>query len=63
MMNAVVEFILHLFFVVALLGVGVCAVNIFYYACVLPFSQLIDSLKTHFQNRKQKQNPPPKARD
>lgn len=52
MIDAVVEFILHFFFVAALLGAGVCAVNVFYYACVVPFSQLIDRVKTHFQNRK-----------
>ena len=63
MIDAVVEFILHFFFVAALLGAGDCAVNIVYYACVVPFSQLIDRVKTHFQNRKQKQNPPPTARD
>lgn len=59
MINAMVEFILHFFMVVALLAVGVCAVNIFYYACVVPFDQLISRVKAHLQKRKQKLNPPP----
>ena len=63
MINAVVEFILHFFLVAALLGAGVCAVNIFYYACVVPFDHLIGRLKMHLQKRKQKLNPPPAARD
>ena len=54
MINAVVEFSLHCFMVVSLLAVGVCAVNIFYYACVVPFALLIDHVKAHFQKRKQK---------
>lgn len=54
MINAVVEFILHFFLVAALLAVGVCAVNIFYYACVVPFDQLIGHVKAHLQKRKQK---------
>lgn len=54
MINAVVEFILHFFLVVSLFAVGVCAVNIFYYACVVPFAQLIDCVKAHLQKRKQK---------
>ena len=61
MINAVVEFILHFFLVVALLAVGVCAVNIFYYACVVPFDHLIDLVKAHLQKRKQKLNPPPSS--
>ena len=53
MIDAVVEFILHFFMVVSLLAAGVCAVNIFYYACVVPFAQLIDLVKAHLQKRKQ----------
>lgn len=63
MINAVVEFILHSFMVVSLLAVGVCAVNIVYYACVVPFAQLIGHVKAYLQERKQKLNPPPTARD
>ena len=54
MINAVVEFILHSFMVVSLLAVGVCAVNIFYYACVVPFARLIGLVVAHLQKRKQK---------
>lgn len=53
MINAVVEFILHFFLVASLFAVGVCAVNIFYYACVVPFDLLIGRVKVHFQKRKQ----------
>lgn len=63
MMNAVVEFILQFFLFAALLGAGVCAVNIFYYACVVPCDRLIRLVVAYFQKRKQKVNPPPAARD
>ncbi len=53
MINAVVEFILHFFLVVSLLAVGVCAVNIFYYACVVPCDRLIRLVVAYFQKRKQ----------
>ena len=53
MINAVVEFILHCFMVVSLLAVGVCAVNIFYYACVVPFARPIDLVVAYLQKRKQ----------
>lgn len=52
MIGAMVEFILHFFLVVSLLAVGVCAVNIVYYACVVPFAQLIDHVKAYLQKRK-----------
>lgn len=48
-----VEFILHFFLVVSLLAIGVCAVNIVYYACVVPFVQLIGHVKAYLQKRKQ----------
>ena len=51
MINAMVEFILHFFLIASLLGAGVCAVNILFYACVVPFVRMIDLVKAYFQKR------------